>query len=250
MIEWMPSYTTQENYEADQQTWLGKFIRKILLGTTGPLQMFDVGANRGHITDCMISAADGHDYLVHAVDPHPVYFNLLQEKYQHNPRVKIYPHIASDVKNNHEKFHYSIQDGALSYFKHSPAPERSKQISDWQTTERKTIRIDDIVDQNAATPFIKIDAEGHDFFVLQGSQWTLSNHRPYVLFEFSGKLNCNDYGYTPKQWLQFFKERQYELVAPMGKRNQKFVLSHFNVYHPDLHDILAFPIEKKQMLSL
>jgi FkbM family methyltransferase len=176
-------------------------------------------------------------------------FDFLQNKYQGNQKIKLYPYVVGEKKLDSIKFNYSCQNPGTSYLYHSPVKDRTALLTDWDIIDRKQVSINDIVDKSIDTVFIKIDAEGHDFFVLKGSDWILKNQRPFVLFEFSGKQNCEDYGYSPKEWYDFFRNNNYELFTPMGGKDFKWILSHFNTFHPNLIDILAVPVEKTYILQ-
>ena len=245
----MSEFISKSVYQKEQLEWITYFLKKVVDQSIHPFQIFDIGANKGHLTDSMIRAINDYDYTIHTFDPNPLCYDFLVEKYKDNQRIKIYPEVVGETDSDSVAFNYSAQDSALSYLYHSPAKHEISSVADWKIINQKQVAIDTVIDRSIDTVFIKIDAEGHDFFVLKGCEWTLKNHRPFVLFEFSGKQNCNDYEYLPKEWYNFFRDNNYDLVAPMGGKDLKFILSHFNLYHPDLLDILAVPVEKKHILQ-
>lgn len=245
----MSSYKNNFDYGKDQQEWISYFLKKIINDYKSPFQIFDVGANKGVCVDSMLAAVENLDYIIHAFDPHPFCYDLLCKKYKDNKRIQIYPDAVGNENLDAVKFNYNFQETGISYLYHSPVEESKNLIANWYTLDCKQVSIDSVVDPNRSVPFIKIDAEGHDYFVLKGCEQTLQTHRPFVLFEFSGKLNSDAYGYSPKEWYSFFQRNNYDLVTPICGRDLKFILSHFNVYHPDLIDILAVPLEKKHLLQ-
>ncbi len=100
--------------------------------------------------------------------------------------------------------------------------------------------LDNIVKVNSPVRFIKIDAEGADFFILQGSKRILLEDRPIVVFE-SGKMKslpAKSYGYTQTEFEQFFKEYRYVLYDIAGF---KFDYAYWNT--PTLNDFVALPLE-------
>lgn len=242
-MQWMPSYNP-ESYDFEQRRWLRDFLCQTVAQRTTPYQMFDIGANRGYITDVMIDAAGNTPWLIHACDPSPCCYRTLTEKYSNLAGIRLYSHVVSDQDQDVIDFHYNRNIAAQSYVRFSPHPHTIDSNHDWQIIQRSSTTIDTMVCRDITTEFIKIDAEGHDFAVLNGAQWTLQHHRPFVLFEFCGKTNSDHYGYSPMAWYDFFRRHDYELIAPMGPRDQKFILGHFNQYHPDLLDLLAVPSER------
>ena len=57
---------------------------------------------------------------------------------------------------------------------------------------------------------IKIDAEGAELLVLQGSANTILKHKPIIIFELSGEWT-NRFKYKPYQVLIFLNELGYEM---------------------------------------
>ncbi len=47
----------------------------------------------------------------------------------------------------------------------------------------KTQRLDDILPANLKIDFIKLDVEGVEYSVFEGSQKTIKNNQPYIVFE-------------------------------------------------------------------
>lgn len=242
---WMPNYNA-DTYIDDQRKWISNFVKLLLpIDHNKPFQIFDIGAHNGLIIDSILSSVDGRNYIIHAFEPNPNCYYRLCSKYQYNSRIKIHCDVVSDKSNELLDFNFSNQNSSLSYLYQSPVPDKIALYSDWQTIKRSCVTIDDFVDRNIETAFIKIDAEGHDFLIIKGCEWILKNHRPFLLFEFSGKMNGINYKFLPKAWYEFFRQNNYTLVAPMGPRDLRFILSHYNTNQPDLADILAIPEEKK-----
>jgi FkbM family methyltransferase len=248
-MRWMSDFISKPVYQKEQLEWVTYFLKKVVDQTIHPFQVFDIGANQGSLTDSMIRAINDYDYTIHAFDPNPLCYNFLMEKYKDNQRIKIYPDVVGETDSDSVAFNYSAQRSAVSYLYHSPVKSEISMITDWKIINQKQVAIDTVIDRSINTMFIKVDAEGHDFFVLKGCDWTLKNHRPFVLFEFSGKQNCEDYGYLPIHWYNFFQANDYDLIAPMGGKDLKFILANFNSYQPNFLDILAVPIEKKHILQ-
>lgn len=230
-------------YEQDQKAWLTDFIRYLRQHDSEPGTFIDIGANRGTLSDAIISAQDDQDYQLICVEPHTQRFSDLRERFQCNPRVKLTDMLASDQSGQLLDFH-EIKNGS-SYVNFSPV-----NLSGAVTVVQKiTICVDDLLSEAAyRCKFIKIDAEGHDFKILTGSKNTLSNQRPIVLFEFSGMLACKAYGVTPSEWYGFFHDLEYKLLCPIGPKKEEFILQNFNKWVPEFIDLLAVP--KEEYLNL
>jgi hypothetical protein len=71
--------------------------------------------------------------------------------------------------------------------------------------EVRTERLDSILSNEPTVDFIKIDVEGAEFLVLQGSKQLIRRHRPHIVFEF-GMGAANHYGVVPADIHGFFSD--------------------------------------------
>lgn len=102
--------------------------------------------------------------------------------------------------------------------------------------------LDNIVQADRPVRFIKIDAEGADFFILQGATRVLMQDRPVVVFE-SGRMKsfpAKSYGYTQAEFEEFFRVYSYAIYDIAGFR---FDYCYWNI--PTLNDFVALPIERE-----
>lgn len=231
-----------DTYWQDQINWIGDFLSFLATKEkTGNTTLVDIGANLGSITDRMIQAQVSDDYDIICVEPHPVLFDQLTEKYRNNPRLRVLPFVMNDVVQDNIDFNYSLDHPGSSHVKFTPGDVKAS----YQTVTRQAVSIDHLCREfRHRCSFIKIDAEGHDFLILRGAEKLLSTDRPVVLFEFSGLMACKQYDYTPLQWYQFFQHMGYRLLSPIGCHEEKFILKNYDNFCPDLIDLLAIPTEK------
>lgn len=242
----MPSIVKFDDltYAVDQKIWLGRFLQYFTgLYCVEKASIIDVGANRGYLSDTMIDALIEIETEVVCFEPHPILYQDLVRKYQNKKNVKILPYIAHDKTETAVAFHYSCQRPSYSHVRFSPG--HGEPPTDFQRIFVRAIKIDDIMDQlTHPCIFVKIDAEGHDFSVMQGAQNLIERDRPVILFEFCGQLMCDNYNLTAMDWYKFFESKQYRLISPIGLHQENFILSRFKTHCPDLCDLLAIPIEK------
>ena len=104
-------------------------------------------------------------------------------------------------------------------------------------------RLDDSIPTSAKIRFIKIDAEGADFFILQGARRILTQDRPVVGFE-SGRINAypaKSYNYNESAFNEFFQSIDYVLYDIVGL---KYEPEFWNL--PSLNDLIAIPAEQTE----
>jgi len=105
--------------------------------------------------------------------------------------------------------------------------------------------LDMVIADKTTIKFIKVDAEGGDFFVLQGAEQILRESRPVIVFECGAYQNvaAQSYGYGKNDFMAFFKEIAYQLYSIVGLD-----------YNPGLWDsripanLVGIPAEKKDEL--
>lgn len=225
-------------YKHDQKAWLTDFIKYLRQQNSDPGTFMDIGANRGALSDAIISAQGDQDYELICIEPHTQLFADLHQRFRCNPRVKLTDMLASDQSGQVLDFH-ETKNGS-SYVNFSPVNFGGA----CTVVKKRTICVDDLLSEATyRCRFIKVDAEGHDFKILMGSKNTLSNQRPIVLFEFSGMMACKAYGITPSEWYGFFQDLDYKLLCPIGPKKEEFILQNFNKWVPEFVDLLAVPKE-------
>ena len=138
--------------------------------------VIDVGANIGYHTVVMAKYV-GENGLVYAFEPAPVNVQLLKDTMKLNnfQNVKIIDKAVSDTHGK-GKFYYSngISAHSLTDFGYNKGFVDMEIISLDEYFENKSNKID----------FVKIDAEGYDFKVLNGMKKILENLDIKLLIEF------------------------------------------------------------------
>jgi FkbM family methyltransferase len=148
----------------------------------------DVGANLGHILREIITAAPNGQHM--AFEPIPSLFKHLTRKY--GRRVQVFNYALSDNEGQADFFYY--QDSpALSGFRDRKRLGRHHVLK----LKVETKPLDKLV-PHRVIDLIKIDVEGAELAVLQGSIETLKRSKPIVLFE-TGLGGADEYATTPEQ---------------------------------------------------
>lgn len=241
-MRFIDQYTT-ETYEQQQLLWLADLFSNIKQLNTGCKSiMLDLGSYQGAIIDV---AYNWFDFVI-GFEPHPASYQYLHKKYQDINNIDILQLVVDQTNLPEVQFTISHNHPASSYLVASPIPKNDhRHNGDHQVIKLPSVSVDSFMeDQANQLLFLKIDCEGHDFAILQGSSRTLITHRPLVLFEFGGKVNGDNYGYSGKEWYQFFKDHRYKLISPIGGHDERFICSHYAQHTHDLVDILAIPNEQ------
>lgn len=84
--------------------------------------------------------------------------------------------------------------------------------------------------------FIKVDVEGFEWPVLQGSRQTIAKHRPSIVFEFDAAYAARGGGSGPLLW-DFFMQQGYRLYAIGRNWAARVELRQW----PDCANVLAIP---------
>lgn len=163
--------------------------------------MIDVGAGTGVSLEAF--ARDG--WYVYAFEPDPNNRNDLRIVCRNFPNVRIDPRAVSNKNEKQCKFFTSdISQGISSLSSFDPSHKESWKV-DTVTLETFCLEagISDV-------SFLKIDAEGFDFFVLQKVPW--DNIKPKVILcEFENKKTI-PLGYTFYNMADFLEEKGYKLL--------------------------------------
>jgi FkbM family methyltransferase len=115
----------------------------------------------------------------------------------------------------------SNQKGLLDFYQDVDAPALSSfkpQLSDRKFKPLKiiTVTLDDIV--SYPVDFIKLDIEGAEFDALRGSIGLLRKYRPVVVFEFGRSVTANRFGYSDRDFFDFFESISYSVCDVFGTK--------------------------------
>ena len=159
-------------------------------GTIG----IDVGAHIGELLRSIVAAAPEGRHV--AVEPIPGLAAVLRAEF---PTVSVHEvALAADSGVNVE-FHHVVSNPSYSGLLERRYDRPNETV---ELIQVKTARLDDIVPEHEVVSLIKIDVEGGELGVLQGSSRILST-RPVVVFEHG--LGASDhYGSTPSDIWQLF----------------------------------------------
>lgn len=210
--------------------------------------VIDIGAHCGDFSVPLALAA-GKSGAVFAWEPNPYVFSVLEKNAQWNvDKTNIVPIQAAAAKiNGHLEFHYSdpgfCNGGCLagiSRWQHGH-PYRLRvpalRVTDWMT-QRHPERL-------TRVRFIKIDAEGFDYEVLQSLEAIIRQQKPFLHVEFYQHLTAQ----RRKELWRYLDELGYHVyhteggygVEPGRQIAEKDVL---NWPH---YDVLGMPKEQPSM---
>jgi FkbM family methyltransferase len=144
----------------------------------GRLCCIDVGANIGD-TIAAFYTHDSDTFL--AIEPNPRFRKLLSANFGENANVTVVSEVCSSAS------------GQTTIAIHEKAGTASLVQADSGTTMTRR-SLDEIVDDHSFAKdanLLKIDTDGHDFEVIEGSKRLLSQNLPVVLFECDAFENTN-----------------------------------------------------------
>lgn len=166
----------------------GTIMRRVIQHNSNCI---DIGCHKGEILDVMLELAPEGKHT--AFEPIPVFYNALIEKYK--SKAVILPYALSD-KNGTADFQYVKNAPAYSGLR-----KREYTVDpDIEVISVEVKKLDDLI-AGQKVNLIKIDVEGAELNVLQGSINTLKAEKPYVIFEF-GMGASNYYDSTPEKMFQ------------------------------------------------
>ena len=150
-----------------------KILHRIL---TEKSNCIDIGCNTGDFLASILELSPlGYHY---AFEPIPRLAHRLRKRF---PKTNIIESALSDSQGE-ATFWYVVNSPALSSLRKNVW---NHHIPD-ALTESITVntqRLDNILPANLKIDFIKIDVEGVEYSVLKGSEETIKNHKPYIIFE-------------------------------------------------------------------
>jgi FkbM family methyltransferase len=200
----------------------------------------DVGAHKGR--HCIVMAERVFPTgRVLAFEPLPVCRERIEKEIaEYDPALSnvltVFPYALGDCTGATE---FVVAKDALAF---SGLKERQYE---WPTElERISIevrRLDDLCAGLPAVRYLKVDAEGGEYHILQGAEQTLKCCRPVVAFEF-GVNSIAEYKITPRDMAQFWSKLNYLVFDIVGNLLDEtgFVA---NAEQQKLWDYVAVPAE-------
>jgi FkbM family methyltransferase len=159
-------------------------IKPHLSPISGPLQMFDIGANEGQTARELLHAYP--QAVIHSFEPTPEPFAVLQKLAFANPdRLKVHPIALSDTVGTAPFFinSFTVTNSLLAS---TPQLEDYRPPSPQESIEVSLQTVDSFCDEKSisAIHLLKTDTQGADLKVIQGAHAMIAKKRvPYILTE-------------------------------------------------------------------
>jgi FkbM family methyltransferase len=147
----------------------------------------DVGAHSGSILHLMLECAPRGQHF--AFEPLPDFAKGLRASF---PQVRVFELALSDTAGQ-VSFQRVVARPAYSGIRRREYPSGFDEI---QVITVQTERLDNVIPNDIAIAFIKIDVEGAELGVLRGAAGVIKRCRPFIVFE-HGLGAADHYGTTP-----------------------------------------------------
>ncbi len=193
--------------------WMGHDEASLLRRLVRPsMHVVDVGANIG-LYSLLLARLVGESGSVLAFEPEPNLFAILRENCVSNNATNVTPfQCALGQVNGLESFHRSVFHSGDNRLGHTSMGH--------DTVEVKVERFDDLR-PDSQPDFVKIDVQGHELAALCGMERALSAKPDVrILFEFSPAA-LRKAETAPDLFLEFFRERGFEIYKTEGARLRK-----------------------------
>jgi FkbM family methyltransferase len=177
----------------------------------------DVGANIGFYT-VLLAKKLGRGRRVAAFEPDEDAFEKLNRNVRHNKvgeMIITLPYGASNSSGSAALYHVP---GRSEYSSLSPIVHPSATGDLITSRTISTVTVDEVTLKYGLRPaFLKIDAEGSEHLVLEGSHCTIKRHRPVILMEVSDNL-LRPAGSSADAVIGTVKSYDYIIIDPIKPR--------------------------------
>jgi FkbM family methyltransferase len=164
----------------------------------------DVGANVGYFTLLSASIVGPAGYVL-AVEPNAQNMKLLEASRRVNGFEQVELALtAAGRETGLLVLNPSFSNGTTSELSDSIEPLLASYVV-------PSFRLDDIVSEDRHIGFVKMDAEGAEYNVVQGFEKTIARCRPVIVSEFSPNLMLGISGSDPRGYLEWFTELGYSI---------------------------------------
>lgn len=161
-----------------KQREIARFYRRFV--KKGDL-CFDIGANRGERTDCLVRIGA----RVIALEPQNSCYTILQNKYKAHPEVTVMRYALGSKEEEAELLICNETNECSTLSKEFVSVYARISHLNWGRTEKIKVTTLDKLCQEFGTPaFCKVDVEGYEFEVFSG----LSRPIRFICFEFNYPL--------------------------------------------------------------
>lgn len=203
------------------------------------MQVLDIGANMGYFS-LLAASLVGPGGRVYSWEPSSSNVRMLR---------------ASQIVNHFSNIEIvqaaaGVQTGLLHYFPNASngtvsAIDEAKPEDLAHAETVMALRVDDLVGQNEAIGFLKIDVEGYEYEALRGAQETIRRCRPVIASEFCPTSLRSASGISGEDFLRFLVQLGYDLAVIDGDTlvasQVSDVMSHYERSGVDHIDILLRP---------
>jgi len=229
------SYDTSENGEYE-------FIKHLaLLYGSSDFIFFDVGAHHGTYTNLILNLFK--TYEGHLFEPTPASFSKLVERFSLDNNLTLNNSALSNFRGNNDFIIYPsdpTRNGLTGVGREINFISETLKIDvtkgDFYLKEKKIERIN----------LLKIDAEGHDFKVLQGFSEYISNELIDVI-QFEYTFKHADMRITLRDYYEFFNDNSYS-IGPLRKHGIDFY-NNFDARYNEYHFGPNFVAVRKNIMS-
>jgi FkbM family methyltransferase len=201
--------------------------------------VFDVGANKGTWSELVL--LNDHNISLHMFEPIPDSHNYLLKNF-HNPNIHIHPYALSDKEGSVDFFVYANSKGETVLSSLFKRPQLKKVFKEKITVKIKTLDQFCKSKEINHIDYLKIDAEGAEYFIFLGAYEMLSKGNiKTIQFEYGG---CNiDSETTLKQMFELLTQYNYSVycIVPQGlvkinKWNEKLENFQYSNYIAQLNN--------------
>jgi FkbM family methyltransferase len=186
-----PLSPEEKNSRYDAETLA--VMQRILKGDSNCV---DIGAHEGSILRLMLEGAPKGQHF--AFEPLPDFAERLRALF---PQVRIFELALSDTAGQ-VSFYRVVTNPGYSGLRRRDYPSQLEEI---HVITVQTERLDNLIPDDLAVAFIKIDVEGAEMQVLRGAAGVIKRCRPFIVFE-HGLGAADHYGTTPAEVYDFLSQ--------------------------------------------
>lgn len=200
--------------------------------------MFDIGAFDGHTCIPFVLKK----WNVYAFEPNPERYRFIEHFMKQNPNdnLTLTKKAVTNENKNKLTFFLSKESKGISSLTnfHNSHYKASFTVD--------TIRLDTFMKMKEVKRinFLKIDTEGHDFFVLQSYDWNKDHHPDIIECEFEDAKTVVKLNYCWKDMAEFLYKKKYHIIISEWFPIKRYGISHqfrkFHNYPCELKDVNAW----------
>lgn len=177
--------------------------------------VIDCGVADGRFLKIFSNIVNNLGYVL-GFEPIPHIFNIQNKNFSEKNNVLLMQQCVSNENINNVSFFYAKDRRWVS----SLSSDHLEQYDVEELTVSVTTIDDEIKnikkDNDLIVSFIKLDIEGAEFNALLGSRATLTEDKPFIVFENSLQDAAISFKYTSDQFFKFFEEMNYSLYDIFG----------------------------------